>query len=76
MLSIALHCCVGVVLSACGDCNVLNVFATGFTDYGIRLTASSFLCEVMGCKTAGNGQVGVQLDVRYRHFPSASAPTL
>eukprot|EP00730_Choanoeca_flexa_P014896 TRINITY_DN6683_c0_g1_i1.p1 TRINITY_DN6683_c0_g1~~TRINITY_DN6683_c0_g1_i1.p1 ORF type:complete len:500 (+),score=153.07 TRINITY_DN6683_c0_g1_i1:69-1568(+) len=52
----------GLVLSDCGDCNVDNVFASGFDDYGIQLTQNSFLCEIRGCKTAGNGKTGFQVD--------------
>ena len=52
----------GVVLDDCGDCTVSRLHVKNFRQYGIWLRNNSFLCEIEGCKLAGNERAGVFLD--------------
>lgn len=52
----------GVVLDACGDCTVRDVFAARFADYGVWVRNNSFLCTVRGCSLAGNGSANLFFD--------------
>jgi hypothetical protein len=52
----------GIVLDSCGDCKLHGLFCVGFSDYGIWMRNSSFLCEISGCSLAGNGRANLYLD--------------
>jgi len=52
----------GVILDACGDCQVRHVFAGGFSGYGIWIRNSSFLCTIESCSLAGNGTSHIFMD--------------
>jgi hypothetical protein len=52
----------GIVLDACGDCKLHDLFCANFGDYGIWLRNSSFLCEISGCSLAGNSRANLYLD--------------
>lgn len=52
----------GIVLDGCGDCKLHGLFCVGFSDYGMWLRNSSFLCEISGCSLAGNGRANLYLD--------------
>lgn len=53
---------VGVILDACGDCQIRHVFAGGFSSYGIWIRNSSFLCTIESCNLAGNGTSHIFMD--------------
>jgi hypothetical protein len=53
---------IGINLEGCGDCQVTNVFAGGFSNYGIRLAGHSFLCTLRGCSVSGNEVSNIYLD--------------
>jgi uncharacterized Zn-binding protein involved in type VI secretion len=52
----------GVILDACGDSKVRDLFCARMGDYGVWLRNDSFLCEVHGCSVAGSGKAGIFLD--------------
>jgi hypothetical protein len=52
----------GVILDGCGDCQVTNVLAGGFTGHGIWLRNHSFLCTLRGCSATGNGKSNIFMD--------------
>ncbi len=51
----------GVVLHDCGDSKVERVLCAGFAGDGIVVREGSFLCEVSGCRLAGNAGAGIHL---------------
>jgi len=51
----------GLILDGCGDCQVTNVLAGGFTGHGIWLRNDSFLCTIRGCSAAGNAKSNIYL---------------
>ena len=57
----------GLILDGCGDCQVTNVLAGGFTGHGIWLRNDSFLCTIRGCSAAGNAKSNICLDTLAMH---------
>jgi hypothetical protein len=49
----------GIILDACGDSRIGDVACLGFSDYGIMLCNSSYLCELLSCRCAGNGKANI-----------------
>lgn len=52
----------GIVLDACGDSRVIDVFCAGFESYGIWVRNNSYLCQIRGCVLAGNRTANLYLD--------------
>lgn len=51
----------GIVLDACGDCQISNVFAVNFSEAGIRVCNNAFLNTIRDCTLANNGKAGILL---------------
>jgi parallel beta-helix repeat protein len=51
----------GIVIDNSGTCQVQDVYAQGFTEYGIVLQNNSFLCEISSCKLADNRKANLYL---------------
>ena len=60
----------------CGDCKVRDIFAVGFSQYGIWVRGSSFLCEIRGCTLAGNKVANLYLDHLERGYYGNFLPNL
>jgi hypothetical protein len=52
----------GVVLDDAGNCEIRGVYVKGFGLYGIWMRNSCFLCKIVGCSVAGNGESNVFVD--------------
>lgn len=52
----------GICFEHCGDCEIKNVYAEGFSKYGIWLRNNSFLCHLDNCTAAANRQANFYTD--------------
>lgn len=56
----------GIVIDNCGDVKIQGIYAVGFSDYGLWMRNSSFLCEISNCSFAGNRKANIYLSkLRY-----------
>ena len=52
----------GICYDHCGDSEIENVYAEGFSKYGIWLRNNSFLCHLNNCTAAANRQANIFTD--------------
>ncbi len=52
----------GICYEDSGDCEIRNVYAEGFSKYGIWLRNNSFLCHIDNCTSADNGRANIFTD--------------
>jgi hypothetical protein len=52
----------GIVVDDAMNCQVRDVFAAGFGQYGVWVRNNSFLCEVSGSTLAGNRRANLYMD--------------
>ena len=52
----------GLILDDCGDSEVRNIHAKGFSKYGIWVRNNSFLCKVAGSNVSGNEVANIYLE--------------
>lgn len=56
----------GIVLDACGDCTVHDIFCVGFSGYGIWVRNETMMSEIRGCSLAGNKKANIFFDKHRR----------
>ena len=52
----------GISYDHCGDCEMDNIYAEGFSKYGIWLKNNSFLCHINNCTAADNAAANIYTD--------------
>jgi parallel beta-helix repeat protein len=52
----------GICYDHCGDCKIENVYAEGFSKYGIWMRNNSFLCHINNCTAAANKRANIYTD--------------
>ena len=56
----------GIVLDACGNCMIHDVFCVRFSRYGIWIRNETILSEIRGCSLAGNHGANIFFDKHRR----------